>query len=55
MVNDEIKEIERRIELKSQHIKLLKLEIDDLEMRKNALMELYRRKSTKEIFDNAIR
>jgi hypothetical protein len=37
MRNDEIKEIDRRIELKSRCLKLLKLEIDELELSKEAL------------------
>lgn len=52
MRSEEIKEIDRRIELKRQHLKLLKLEIDDLGIRKLALMELYRKEYAEEVFDD---
>lgn len=53
MKAEEIKEIDRRIELKGQHIKLLKLEIDDLKISKEALIQLYRKEYDKEIFNHA--
>lgn len=52
MRSEEIKEIDRRIELKGQHVRLLNLEIEGLKMSKKALKELYRKEYDKEIYAN---